>query len=230
MKKITSIAVALVGATLLFANPSHAATYWATSVYADPGVRTDGNDNQSGRDNPSNALGETDDNFWSMGQGGIAVFAFDPLESFNSAVMAIEETYNCNSVTAEGNCSHYTESAELYVYSGPAVDFSAYEDGTFGPNNETVYDLDDWFNGLGLAAIDVINNGEANEGSGGYTYDLTGLGGNYLYVILKDLSTTPDGFDIKSVSVSAVPLPPAILAFGAALGLMGFIGRRRNKV
>ena len=37
-------------ATLLFAVPAKAATYWATSVYADPGTRTDGNDNDAGRD------------------------------------------------------------------------------------------------------------------------------------------------------------------------------------
>ena len=35
--------------------------------------------------------------------------------------------------------------------------------------------------------------------------------------------------DYALASISAVPLPPALLMFGAALGGMGFLGRRRKK-
>ncbi len=229
MNKFLKSVLVAVGASVLFAAPASAVTYNATSVYADPGTRTDGDDSQPGRDNPSNALGASDGDFWSLGQGGIAVFAFDPPGTFDKAVMTIEETYNCNSVNSAGNCSNYTENAELYVYSGPAVDFTALENGTFGPNNEKSYDLDSWFASLSLPLLDTIGNGEANENFGGYSYDLTGLGGSYLYVILRDASNSPDGFDVKSVSVSVVPLPPAVALFGAALGLMGWVGRRKRK-
>ena len=141
--------------------------------------------------------------------------------------MTIEKTNGCTSVNSAGNCSNYVEDAELYLYSGPAIDFTGYEDGTFGPNNETSYDFSGLIGGLGLSLVDTIGNGEANTG---YTYDLSGLGGSYLYVILKDASTSPDGFDVIGVSVSTVPLPPAILLFGAALGGMGLLGRRRKKL
>ncbi|WP_025899754.1 hypothetical protein [Sneathiella glossodoripedis] len=229
MKLLLKSLLVAAGAAVLFAAPASAVTYNATAIYADIGTRTDGDDNQAGRDNPSNALGASDGDFWSMGRGGISVFAFNPPGSFNEAVMTIEETYNCNSVNGSGNCSNYAENAELYVYSGAAVDFTPYEDGTFGPNNETVYDLDSWFASLGLTMLDTIGNGEANENFGGYSYDLSGLGGSYLYVILRDASNSPDGFDVKSVSVSVVPLPPAVALFGAALGMMGWVARRKRK-
>ncbi len=229
MKKLAKVLIAAAGATLLFALPAQAATYYATDVYADPGVRADGNDNQNERDNPSNALGAPDDNFWSLGQGGISVFAFSPPGTFNDKVMTIERTFNCNSVNSAGNCSHYAEDAELYLYSGPAIDFDAdYGNGTFGPNGENAYDFTNLLSMAGIVFADTIGNGEANTE---YEFDLSGLTGDFLYVILKDISplSSPDGFDVVSVSVSAVPLPPAVLLFGAALGGLGFLSRRRKK-
>jgi len=226
MKKLANVLIAAAGATLLFALPAQATTYWATSVYSDSGVRTDGNDNEAGRDNPSNALGTPDGDFWSLGQGGISVFAFNPPGAFNDTVMTIEKTNGCTSVNSSGNCSNYVENAELYLYSGPVVDFSTYSDGTFGPNGENSYDFSTLIGDLGLSLVDTIGNGDANTG---YTYDLSGLGGSFLYVILKDVSSSPDGFDVIGVSVSAVPLPPAVLLFGAALGGLGFVSRRRRK-
>lgn len=199
---------------MLFAASAKAATYWASSVYGDPGTRT-----QTvmimmlAVTNPSNALGAPNGDFWSLGQGGISVFAFNHPGTFNDTVMTIEKTNGCASVNSAGNCSNYVENAELYLYSGPAINFASYQNGTFGPNNETSYDFSSLIGTLGLSLVDTIGNGEANTG---YSYDLSGLGGSFLYVILKDASTSPDGFDVIGVSVSTVPLPPSILLFGAA--------------
>ena len=226
MKKLAKVLFAAAGATLLFALPAQAATHWATSVYSDSGVRTDASDSESGRDNPSNALGAPNGDFWSLGQGGISVFAFNPPGAFNDTVMTIEKTNGCNSVNSAGNCSNYVENAELYLYSGN-IDFGTYTDGsTFGPAGETTYDFSTLIADLSLSLVDTIGNGAANTG---YSYDLSGLGGSFLYVILKDVSTSPDGFDVVGVSVSAVPLPPAVLMFGAALAGLGFVSRRRKK-
>lgn len=218
---------------MLMTSAASAATYHATGIYADEGNRYDSNDNQAGRDNPSNALGADDNDFWSMGRGGIAVLEFNPPGLFNDAVMTIEETYNCNSVTQTGTCSNYPESADVWVYSGDAVAFAAYQDGTFGPNNETSYDFSTLLTDLnaGLTFLGNIGNGDAVDDNGGHTFDISGLAGQFLYVILQDTSgsNSPDGFDIKSVSVSAVPLPPAMILFGAALGLLGFAGRWKKK-
>jgi hypothetical protein len=55
--------------------------------------------------------------------------------------------------------------------------------------------------------------------------------GIYKYLAIVDTSSGAgrDGFDIDSVSVSAVPLPAGVVLLGSGVALLGFVGRRRKR-
>ena len=65
--------------------------------------------------------------------------------------------------------------------------------------------------------------------------NLTGLTGNHFFagqsgtLFSFGAVTKSDAFKLKSISVSPVPLPPALLLFASGLFGIGLLGRRRNK-
>lgn len=85
---------------------------WATSVIDwQPGTGANPN-TQPSRDNTANALGAADGDFFSIGQGGIALFGFDTL--FGDEAQLVEVTNTTRST--------YIEKLEIYV--GRVADYT----------------------------------------------------------------------------------------------------------
>jgi hypothetical protein len=59
--------------------------------------------------------------------------------------------------------------------------------------------------------------------------NFVGLMGTTFDFAFLDENLGGDQFYLSSATVSAVPLPPAVLLFGAALGGLGFLSRRRKQ-
>lgn len=90
--------------------------------------------------------------------------------------------------------------------------------------------------GLSFNTVATATNETASGPSGGKTSFYI-VGGPFSFIAFRDVSqvlfpgtTTVDGFDLDSFSVTAVPLPPAIAMLGAALAGLGLLGRRRGAV
>jgi len=227
MIKVRLLLPIIAGAMLAMVSSATAASYYASSVFADPGSLSGRADSNTGRDNPSNALGAPNGDFYSMGLGGMALFGFSPATTFDQDVLLIETTNGSCSVQPDGSCQQYPEAVEVYLINTPLV--LSDDGGTHGPGGEATYDLSSLVLG---SLIATVGNGDAD--APGYSIDISGLAGPFYYVLLKDISASlgsisKDGFDVAAISVSVVPLPAALPLYGAGIAVMGFIGWRRKR-
>ena len=128
-----------------------------------------------------------------------------------------------------------------------AVGSNTFLSQTLNTTAGTQYDLTFWLANDGGRPNDfgVSFNGIALTGGGSpalpitnansfpyteYSFDVTATGA--LTALVFDVRQDPAFFhldDVSVVALSATPLPAALPLFGAGLGLLGFIGRRKKK-
>ena len=152
-------------------------------------------------------LGAPDGAFYSLGidfadgLGGGAVFAIDPM--FTGPAAVVEVTFTP---------SPHAEAAEVSVALADA----------FGN-----------FDASTLQSVGFVDNGE-----GGLVAPTTSVSfsGYWNFIVFQDVSamyypgtSSEDGFDIDSVSVTTVPLPAGALLLGGALAGLGAMRRRKSK-
>lgn len=143
-------------------------------------------------------VNDGDADFLSLGLGGFAVFSIPGQYTGPAAV--VEVTFNL----IDPVLGPYLESAQLYGATS--------------------------FDGSTLTGFTALGSGFTNtDAVGGVSVAFSGT-----YTWLAILDTTPgsspsnDGFDLASISVSAVPLPAAAPLLAAALGGLGIASRRRR--
>lgn len=137
-------------------------------------------------------------NWLSLGLGGTAIFSFGALFTTPGAVVEI----------TNGSRAGYPESADVYAYFGPAIDF-------------TTFNFDDVLNWLPKTSITNASLSNA----------FTLAGGPFLYLAIRDTSpggSGRDGFDIDTIGVTVVPLPAGVALLGSGLAALGFLGMRRK--
>ncbi len=210
------LAAVAVAASLVAASAAQASTVFASMVDvsgAGAGIGWDaelGDAPSTARTNPANMLGAPDSvpgregGFYSL-NGGVAVFGFGT--NFFGDANIFEVTFSCSG--SGERCSNHPESVDVYAFAGAYNPF----DGAFG--------LGDLLS-RGFSFVGNLGNGTAQRG-GSIT-----VGGPFSFLALVDNSSTPDGFDIDAISVSAVPVPASALFLLAGLGGLGFLRSRRK--
>lgn len=203
--------LAAAAATLFIGAAAEAATI--TPVFADcdagvtnwngAGVACGG----AGRSDASAVnLGAGDGVFYSIGLGtsgtpGVAVFEIDPM--FTGPAVIVEVTYTP---------SPHAEAADVFVARSDA----------FG----------------NLDASTMTHIGYVDNGNGGLVAPKTTLSftGYWNFIAFQDASefyypgtSTADGFDLDSISVTTVPLPAGVMLLGGAVAGLGALRRRKTK-
>jgi hypothetical protein len=194
----TVMALALVGGT----GSAQAESMFAQQIDWTGGViGWDGTDplaSSSSRTNPNNALGGPAD-------GKFLSLGLGGMAVFDFGVM-----FDTNSTVFEvtwGNVAGYPESLNIYTSTSYTLD-SFYGDGSNWTSQGSLTNL-------------------AAQGGGSVALS----GGPWRYVLLQDTSpivSGRDGFDVDAISVSPVPLPPALLMLLSGLLGLGFLARNRS--
>ena len=211
----TSTAAIAAAMMLAAGGAANAATVYADTVYIQPGTGQNTGDSQ--RFGPDNALGADDGDFYSLGREGGALFTFGG--DILGPGMVVEVTFSCTSVTDDGTCGHYPETAQLFGITGP-IDLTGLVTGSTG--GVTTYDL----GSLSREHIADIPNGSAQ---GGFSFDTGGKTYSGLFILDTSPSSSGDGFDVAAVSATPapVPLPPAAALLFAGVGALGLAKRRK---
>jgi len=207
---LKTLILAVVSGLAVYSMPATASTVNATQASFQFGLNDAGITNANNRDIDANALGNNLSTFRSLGTGGAAVFGFDT--AFSGDVTIWEATFG-TCTDAGGVCSGWSE--QVSVYAGNSWDFDNPNFSSLDPPDTSV-----WTN------LGMLGNAEAENGA---TLNTTGVF-NYLLLIDEGL-TTPDpqdGFDVRRIAVTAVPIPAAAWLFGSALIGMAAIARRRK--
>ena len=211
----TSTAAIAAAMMLAAGGAANAATVYADDVYIDPGSGQNTGDAQ--RFGPDNALGPDDGDFYSLGQGGGALFTFGG--DIVGPGTVVEVTFSCTSLTDDGTCGHYPETAQIFGVTGP-IDLSGLEDGLVG--GVTTYDL----TSLSKEHIADVPNGSAQ---GGFSFDTGGKTYAGLFILDTSPDSSGDGFDVATVSATTapIPLPPAAALLFGGLSALGLAKRRK---
>jgi len=93
---------------------------------------------------------------------------------------------------------------------------------TFRDSGHNIWEAND----NGFFSLQIDDNGFNATPFAPFPAMLMGTEFDFKYLLAKGSDWQ---FYIDSITVSAVPLPPALLLFGAALGGIGFLGRRRKE-
>lgn len=168
---------------------------WATAITYDTlALRGDLDE----RDEPTNALGEANGDFFEIGFESTADFTFDT--SFDSSVSIFEVTF--------GDSAIWPESVEVWAGTGVGVLFSGgFVDNLANSGGGGSVSL----SGLGvLTTIRLIDTSPASS-SGQENLSGDALG----------------GFDVDAVRVSPVPIPAAAWLFGSSLLGLGVVKRKK---
>lgn len=95
--------------------------------------------------------------------------------------------------------------------------------GAVGTNDDFAYRVD----GGSWSTFDIVGGNIWDTGNGYYNFTLPGILGTIFDIAAFGSN---DDFKLRGMNVSAVPLPPAVLMFGAALIGLGWMRRRKVKV
>lgn len=186
------------------AAPAAASTYWATGVDWTPG---DGTTGPSERYDPSNALGDPSDpgpiDFLSLGLSDFDGTSYTKgYADFTFGRSFYGQSSGEVFEITWGNRSGYPEFARIFVG----------HDGVF------------------TSVADVVNSiGGGLQFNHAGAFDTVRILDTTRFETQDNSPRSTDGFDIDAVGITApVPLPPAFLALGAALGALGAAGWRRK--
>lgn len=205
---LKTLILAVVSGLAVYSMPATASTVSAIDASFQYGAGEAGI--SPARANNDNALGDNTSTFRSLGKGGAAVFGFDT--AFSGDVTIWEETFGTCQDDG-GVCSGWPE--QVSVYAGNSWDFDSPDFSSLDPADTTV-----WTN------LGTLGNAQAENGG---ILTTTGVF-SYLLLVDQGLATPSpqDGFDVRRIDVTAVPIPAAAWLFGSALIGMAAIARRRK--